>query len=100
MVVWVQISTIFDPRSAPIFSHFFADTRALMKTKVQIGVKFGDFFSHKNQTMPTVGWIFYCGTPLTARYTTTFQQFGYRLISIFQEKTEKTISGIFETLGV
>ena len=38
-----------------------------MKNKVQIGVKFGDFFSHRYQTMPTVGWAIYCGTPLTIK---------------------------------
>ena len=46
------------------FSHFFADPRALMKKRVQIGGKSDHFFSHKNQTMPTVAWSFYCGTPL------------------------------------
>ena len=45
-------------------SRFFADARAFMKKKVQIGVKFGDFFSHRNQIMPTVGWLIYFGTPL------------------------------------
>ena len=35
-----------------------------MKNKVQIGVKFGDFFSHENQIMPSIGWLIYFGTPL------------------------------------
>ena len=54
-----------------------------MKKKVQIGVKFGDFFSHRNQTMPTVGWLIYFGTPLKSGvgFSLRGQKFGLKSAS-------------------
>ena len=45
-------------------SRFFSQYQGINEKKVQIGVKFGDFFSHENQIMPSIGWLIYFGTPL------------------------------------
>ena len=61
-----------------------------MKKKVQIGVKFGDFFSHKNQTMPTVGCVFYCGTPLKSYNIVSVKRFKTKTIKNEKTKEKKS----------